>query len=80
MPARSVEGMVKSFAAELRPVTVNGVCAGAVDAELWHRLPEAERLAMFERIGGRLPLGRVGKPEDIAEAYLLSDEDGLQRR
>ncbi len=26
-----IEGMVKSFAAELRPVRVNGVCAGAVD-------------------------------------------------
>jgi NAD(P)-dependent dehydrogenase (short-subunit alcohol dehydrogenase family) len=58
-----IEGMVKSFAAELRPLRVNGVCAGAVDTELWHRLPEAERLATFERIGARLPVGRVGKPE-----------------
>ena len=49
-----IEGMVKSFAAELRPVRVNGVCAGAVDTELWHRLPEAERLAAFESIGARL--------------------------
>jgi NAD(P)-dependent dehydrogenase (short-subunit alcohol dehydrogenase family) len=65
-----IEGRVESFAAELRPVRVNGVCAGAVDTELWHRLPEAERLATFERIGARLPVGRVGKPEDIAEAYL----------
>jgi NAD(P)-dependent dehydrogenase (short-subunit alcohol dehydrogenase family) len=50
-------GMVKSFAAELRSVRVNGVCAGAVDTELWHRVPEAERLAMFEPIGARLPVG-----------------------
>jgi NAD(P)-dependent dehydrogenase (short-subunit alcohol dehydrogenase family) len=72
-----IEGMVKSFAAELRPVRVNGVCAGAVDTELWHRLPEAERLAMFERIGARLPVGRVGKPEDIAEAYLYLMKTGF---
>jgi NAD(P)-dependent dehydrogenase (short-subunit alcohol dehydrogenase family) len=26
-----IEGMLKSFTAELRPVRVNGVCAGAVD-------------------------------------------------
>jgi NAD(P)-dependent dehydrogenase (short-subunit alcohol dehydrogenase family) len=28
---------------------------------------------MFERIGARLPVGRVGRPEDIAEAcpYLM---------
>jgi NAD(P)-dependent dehydrogenase (short-subunit alcohol dehydrogenase family) len=59
-----LEGMAKSFAAELRPVRVNGVCAGAVDTELWHRLPEAERLATFARIGTRLPASRVGRPED----------------
>ncbi len=72
-----IEGMVKSFAAELRPLRVNGVCAGAVDTELWHRLPEAERLATFERIGARLPVGRVGKPEDIAEAYLYLMKSGF---
>jgi NAD(P)-dependent dehydrogenase (short-subunit alcohol dehydrogenase family) len=72
-----IAGMVKSFAAELRPVRVNRLCAGAVDTELWHRLPEAERLAMFERIGARLPVGRVGKPEDIAEAYLYLMKTGF---
>jgi NAD(P)-dependent dehydrogenase (short-subunit alcohol dehydrogenase family) len=72
-----IEGMVKSFAAELRPVRVNGVRAGAVDTELWHRSPEAERLAAFERIGARLPVGRVGKPEDIAEAYLYLMKTGF---
>ncbi|HEX3412659.1 MAG TPA: SDR family oxidoreductase [Stellaceae bacterium] len=72
-----VEGMVKSFAAELRPLRINGVCAGAVDTELWHRLPEAERQATFDRIGARLPVGRVGKPEDIAEAYLYLMKTGF---
>ncbi len=72
-----IEGMVKSFAAELRPVRVNGVCAGAVDTELWHRLSETERLATFERIGARLPVGRVGKPENIAEAYLYLMKTGF---
>jgi NAD(P)-dependent dehydrogenase (short-subunit alcohol dehydrogenase family) len=72
-----IEGMVKSFAAELRPLRVNGVCAGAVDTELWHRLPEAERLATFARIGARLPVGRVGRPEDIAEAYLYLMKTGF---
>jgi NAD(P)-dependent dehydrogenase (short-subunit alcohol dehydrogenase family) len=35
--------MVKSFAAELRPVRVNGVCAGAVDTQLWYRLQALRR-------------------------------------
>jgi NAD(P)-dependent dehydrogenase (short-subunit alcohol dehydrogenase family) len=51
--------------------------AGAVDTELWHRLPEAERLATCERLGARLPVGRVGKPEDIAEAYLYLMKTGF---
>jgi NAD(P)-dependent dehydrogenase (short-subunit alcohol dehydrogenase family) len=32
--AGGIEGMVKSFAAELRPVRVNEVCADAVDTSL----------------------------------------------
>jgi NAD(P)-dependent dehydrogenase (short-subunit alcohol dehydrogenase family) len=58
-------------------IRVNGVCAGAVDTELWHRLPAAERLATFERSGARLPVGRVGKPEDVAEAYLYLMKAGF---
>jgi NAD(P)-dependent dehydrogenase (short-subunit alcohol dehydrogenase family) len=72
-----LEGMVKSFSAELGPVRVNGVCAGAVDTELWHSQPEAERQANFARIAARLPVGRVGKPEDIAEAYLYLMRNGF---
>ena len=75
--ASGLEGMVKSFAAELGPVRVNGVCAGVIETELWHRLPEAERKATFSRIAARLPVGRVGKPEDIAEAYLYLMRNGF---
>ena len=42
-----------------------------------HRLPEAARLATFARIGARLPVGRIGKPEDIAEAYLYLMNTGF---
>jgi NAD(P)-dependent dehydrogenase (short-subunit alcohol dehydrogenase family) len=72
-----LEGMVKSFAAELGPVRVNGVCAGVVETELWDRLPEAERKVTFARIAARLPVGRVGRPEDIAEAYLYLMRNGF---
>ncbi|HEY2532050.1 MAG TPA: SDR family oxidoreductase [Xanthobacteraceae bacterium] len=34
-------------------------------------------MATFERIGARLPVGRVGKPEDIAEAYLYLMKSGF---
>jgi NAD(P)-dependent dehydrogenase (short-subunit alcohol dehydrogenase family) len=32
---------------------------------------------MFERNGARLPVGRVGRPEDIAEAYLYLIKTGF---
>jgi NAD(P)-dependent dehydrogenase (short-subunit alcohol dehydrogenase family) len=37
----------------------------------------SERLATFERIGARLPVGRVGRPEDIAEACLYLIKTGF---
>jgi hypothetical protein len=40
-------------------------------------LANAAILATFERIGARLPVGRVGKPEDIAEAYLYLMKTGF---
>jgi len=72
-----LEGMVKSFAVELAPVRVNAVTAGMVDTELWHGLPEPERRAAFAAAAGRLPVGRVGRPEDIAEAYLYLMGNGF---
>ena len=72
-----LEGLVKGFAVELAPVRVNAVTAGAVDTELWHHLPEPERRAVFARTAARLPVGRVGKPEDIALAYLYLMKNGF---
>jgi hypothetical protein len=53
--------MLASSEASRHGPRVNGVCASAVDTELWHQLPETERLATFERFGareGRLQRGR----------------------
>jgi len=69
--------MIKSLAVELRPVRINGVCPGVVNTELWHRLPEAERAKTFEQSGARLPVGRVAKPEDIADAYVYLMQSGF---
>lgn len=46
------------------------MCASAVDTELWHQLPETERLATFERFGARLR-------QDISEAYLYLMKAGF---
>ena len=64
-------GLTKALALELAPgVRVNAVSPGAI---LWHEHPTTEEER--RRVLDRIPLGRLGAPEDIARAvrYLLLD-------
>lgn len=67
--------MLPSLALELAPrrITVNSVSPGAIDTPLFSKLglPDEAREAMRERV----PLGRLGSAQDIAEtvAFLASD-------
>jgi 3-oxoacyl-[acyl-carrier protein] reductase len=67
-------GFSKSLARELasRNITANVVAPGFIETAMTEALPEATRSEMF----GRIPLGRLGKSEDIAGAvvYLASEE------
>jgi len=66
-------GFSKSLAQEVgsRGITVNCVAPGFIDTDMTKALPEAARAKLMERI----PLGKLGTPEDIAHAvaYLASD-------
>jgi NAD(P)-dependent dehydrogenase (short-subunit alcohol dehydrogenase family) len=67
---RGVEGLVTGLSKELagEGIRVNTVSPGPIDTEIH----EPGRLA---RIAHQLPTGRVGKPEEVAEAilFLMSD-------
>ena len=71
-----IVGMSKSLASELgsRNITVNCVAPGFIDTDMTRALPEAQRLKLLERI----PLGRLGLPEDVAHAvaFLASEKAG----
>jgi 3-oxoacyl-[acyl-carrier protein] reductase len=67
-------GMSKSLAQEVatRGITVNVVAPGFVKTAMTDALGEAQRAALLSRI----PMQRMGTPEDVAAAvvYLASDE------
>ncbi|MBI1799248.1 MAG: 3-oxoacyl-[acyl-carrier-protein] reductase [Candidatus Eisenbacteria bacterium] len=62
-------GVTKSLARELssRNVTVNAVCPGFIETEMTAALPEAARAELLSKI----PLGRLGRPEEVAEVVAL---------
>lgn len=72
-PTQSIYGMTKAAidnftkvaALELAQygIQVNGVAPGFIDTEMTRDLPEDAKAALLERI----PLGRMGRPEEIAE-------------
>ena len=67
-------GLTKTMARELasRGITVNGIAPGFVDTEMTQVLSDEVKEAATKQI----PLGRFGKPEDIANmaAYLASEK------
>ena len=68
--AGAAEGLVRGLAAELTPVRVNAVRAGAIRTPLWDEVPEPQREAVLARLAQHTLLGTIGEPEEIALAHL----------
>jgi NAD(P)-dependent dehydrogenase (short-subunit alcohol dehydrogenase family) len=73
----AVEALVRTLAVELAPVRVNAVCPGIVDTPTWAGMEVDQRSAMFDRLAGALPVGRVGTPDDLAHAIWLLLTNGF---
>jgi len=65
MEKAGVDAMTKSLVQELqgRPILVNSVAPGFIDTAMTQDLPEPIR----DGILGRVPLGRLGVPEEVAD-------------
>ena len=68
-------GLTKTAALELARynVTVNAICPGFIGTEMYEGMPDKAKEAILKRI----PLGRVGTPQEVARAvrYLIVDGD-----
>ena len=69
----AVNGFTLSLARELGPkgIRVNAVAPGITETDMVKNLPTE----MIEPMIARIPLRRIGKPEDIANAFLFLASD-----
>ncbi len=69
-----IHGFTKALAKEgaRKGITVNAIAPGYVDTDMVRAVPER----VLEKIIGTIPVGRLGKAEDIARGvlFLVSDE------
>jgi NAD(P)-dependent dehydrogenase (short-subunit alcohol dehydrogenase family) len=70
-----VEGMTRALALDLAPIRVNAVAPGLIETPLWDAFgPQREA---FAARAAKLPVGRIGRPEEVAEAVLFLMTNGF---
>lgn len=76
----AVENFTKVWALDLAKdgIRVNAIAPGAIKTDIWHstNLSEEEERAHEHRITDGIPVGRFGRPEEVANValFLASDE------
>lgn len=74
----AVRSLARTWSAELlaRRIRVNAVSPGAIDTPIHGSASDADVAAAKTRIAQRVPLGRLGLADDIAQAalFLASDD------
>ena len=73
----ATEALGKQLAKELAPRRVNVVSPGVIDTPAYAGLSEEQRQGMFTKVGGVLPVGRVGQADEVAAGYLMAMENGF---
>ncbi len=68
-----MNGLTKSLARELAKdkIRVNAVAPGIIRTDMVAKLPDQ----MIQPLISRIPAGRMGEPEDIANAFLFLSSD-----
>jgi len=66
----AVEGLARALALELAPIRVNVVAPGTINTAMFNHFGDGKE-QRIEAMGKNILLGRVGEPDEIAEAILL---------
>lgn len=64
----AIETVARILAIDLKPLRVNTVSPGVIDTPWWDFLPPAEKQAAFAAYAEKIPIGRPGRPEEVADA------------
>jgi NAD(P)-dependent dehydrogenase (short-subunit alcohol dehydrogenase family) len=73
----ALEALARALAVELAPLRVNALSPGWVDTPLWDQLAGDQKAERFVQMGRRLPVGRIGRAEEIADAFLFLMDNGF---
>lgn len=71
----AIEGLARGMALDLAPIRVNVVAPGRIASSSFADMPAGEREAMLAKWAAGLPVGRIGQPDDAAQAalYLMAN-------
>jgi NAD(P)-dependent dehydrogenase (short-subunit alcohol dehydrogenase family) len=72
----AVEAFARSLAIDLAPIRVNTLQPGYVDTPMLDELLGEARVAIKQEAGAHLPVGRIGQPEELADAVLFLMKNG----
>ena len=67
----AIQAMALTLAKELAPRRVNLLSPGLVNTPAYDYMTPEQKSAFFAKMGGALPVGRVGQPDDIAQGLLF---------
>lgn len=72
-----IEAIGRNLAIELSPIRVNTVCAGVIDTEMLHKVFGENRDEIVQSIAEKLPVKRIGKSEEVADAVVFLMANGF---
>lgn len=73
----AIEAAVPPLAAELAPIRVNAISPGMIETPWWDGVPAQARAEMFASHAAGLPVGRLGRPEEVAELAVTVAGNGF---